>query len=81
MWNHYRNQKVWVNYKEKEEEAWENSVIGKDKLNTSEVLISKSLIDSYLSHGELVSMNKVLSEYHEMKEEIKNPETSVEYII
>ena len=81
MWNHYRNQKVWVNYKEKEEEAWENSVIGKDKLNTSEVLISKPLIDSYLSHGELVSMNKVLSEYNEMKEEIKNPETSVEYII
>ena len=81
MWNHYRNQKVWVNYKEKEEEAWENSVIGKDKLNTSEVLISKPLIDSYLSHGKLVSMNKVLSEYNEMKEEIKNPETSVEYII
>ena len=54
---------------------------GKDKLNTIEVLISKSLIDSYISHDELFSVNNVLKEYNEMKKEIKSPETSVEYII
>ena len=56
-------------------------LLGKDKLNTIEVLISKTLIDSYISHDRFVSVNNVLREYNEMKEEIKNPETSVEYII
>ena len=56
-------------------------MLGKDKLNTIEVLISKALIDSYISHDEFVSVNNVLREYYEMKEEIKNPETSFEYII
>ena len=55
--------------------------LGKDKLNTIEVLISKALINSYISHDEFVSIINVLREYYEMKEEIKNPETSVEYII
>ena len=53
----------------------------KDKLNTIEVLISKSLIDSYISHDDFVSVNNVLREYNEMKNEIKNPETFLEYII
>ena len=56
-------------------------LLGKDKLNTIEVLISKALIDSYISHDEFVSINSVLREYYEMKEEIKNPEISAEYII
>ena len=43
--------------------------------NTIEVLISKALIDSYISHDKFVSVNNVLREYNEMKEEIKNPET------
>ena len=51
----------------------------KDKSNTIEVLISKSLIDSYISHDEFASINNVLREFYEMKEEIKTPETSVEY--
>ena len=42
------------------------------------MLISKALIDSYISHDEFVSVN-VLREYSEMKEEIKNPEISLEY--
>ena len=53
-------------------------LLGKNKLNTIEVLISKTLINSYISHDEFVSINNVLKEYNEMKEEI-NPETSVEY--
>ena len=56
-------------------------LLGKDKLNTIEVLISKALIDSHTSHEEFVSVNIVLKKYYEMKEEIKNPETSVEYTI
>ena len=56
-------------------------LLGKGKLNTIEVLISKALIHSYISHGEFVSVNTVLREYYEMKEEIKSPETSVEYTI
>ena len=53
-------------------------LLGKDKLNTIEVLNSKVLIDSYISHDEVVSVN-VLRQYNEMKEEIKNIKTSVEY--
>ena len=56
-------------------------MLGKDKLNTIEVTISNSLIDSYISHDEIVSVNNVLREYNDMKNKIKNPETSVEYII
>ena len=55
-------------------------LLGTDKLNTTEVLISKTLIDSYISHDEFVSVNNVLGEYYEMKKETKNSETSVEYI-
>ena len=50
-------------------------------LNTIEVLISKDLSDSYISHQEFVSVNNVLREHYEIKEKRKNPETSVEYII
>ena len=53
-------------------------MLEKDKLNTIEVLISQFLIDSYISHDEFVSVNDVLKEYNEMKEEIKS---SVQYII
>ena len=55
-------------------------LLGKEKLNTIEVLISKALSDSYISYEEFVSVN-VLREYNEKIKEIKNPETSVEYII
>ena len=40
-------------------------LLGKNKLNTIEVLIFKALIDSYISHDEFVSVN-VLSEYYEI---------------
>ena len=54
-------------------------LLEKDKLNTIEVLISKALIDSYISHDEFVSVNNILRRYNEMKKKI--PETSVEYIM
>ena len=46
-------------------------MLGKDKLNTTEVLTSKPLIDWYNSHDKFVSVNNALSEYNEMKEEKK----------
>ena len=56
-------------------------LLRKAKLDVIEVLISKALIHSYINHDEFVLVNNVLREYNEIKEEIKNPETSVEYII
>ena len=46
-------------------------MLGKDKLTTIEVLISKYLIDSYISRDEVVSINNVSREYNDMKKEIK----------
>ena len=46
-------------------------LLGKYKLNTIEVLISRALIDSYISNDEFVSVNNVLREYNEIKNEIK----------
>ena len=43
-------------------------LLAKSKLNRTEVLISKALIDSNISHDEIVLMNNVLKEYHNMKE-------------
>ena len=46
-------------------------MLGKDKLNFIEVLFCKALINSYISHDKFVSVNNVLTEYYEMKKEIK----------
>ena len=43
----------------------------KSRLNSIEVLISKALIDSNVSHDEFVLINNVLKEYDNMKEETK----------
>ena len=37
-----------------------------------EVLISKALIDSDISHDKFVSVNDVLKEFYDMQEDIKN---------
>ena len=47
-------------------------LLAKSKLNSIEVLISKALIDSVISHDEFVLINTLLKEYEEPKEEIKN---------
>ena len=44
-------------------------LLGKTRLDSFEVLISKALIDSYINHDKFVSVNNVLLEYKEMKEE------------
>ena len=43
----------------------------KYKLNSIEALNSKALVDSNISHDELVSINNALTEFYDMKKEIK----------
>ena len=62
----------------KEEKYDKIILLGKGKLNTIEVLISKYLIDPYIRHDRFLSVNNVLRECNVMKGEI---EPSVEYII
>ena len=56
-------------------------LLANPKLNAIEVLISKALINSFISHKDFFSVNNVLREYNETKEEIKIPKSSVEYTI
>ena len=53
----------------------------KYKLNTIEVLIFKALINSCINGDKFVSMDNVLREYNEMKDEMKNPECDVKCIM
>ena len=46
-------------------------LLGKDKLNIIEFLISKTLIDLYISHDQFVSVNNILREYNGIKEEME----------
>ena len=46
-------------------------LLGKNRLNTIEVLITKALVNSYISHKELVSVNNVSREYIEIIEKLK----------
>ena len=50
-------------------------MLAKAKLNSIKVLLSKALIDWYISHDEFVLINNVLKEYYDLKEEIKNLKT------
>ena len=50
-------------------------MLAKSKLNSIEVLISRDLIDSNISHNKFVLINNVLKEYDNMKEKMKNLKT------
>ena len=54
-------------------------LLGKSKLDAIEVLISKALLDAYISHPDFVSVNNLLGEYNEMKQKIKNLKNVVEH--
>ena len=45
-------------------------LLGKAKLNTIEVWISKALMNPYINHNEFSSANNVLKDHNELKEEI-----------
>ena len=51
------------------------ALLPKSKLNSIEVLISKALISSIISHDEFVLINNMLKEYNKIKEEMKNLKT------
>ena len=53
--------------------------LAKTILYSIEVLTSKSPINSYISHDEFILINKVLTEYYDVKEEITNLKTSTVY--
>ena len=46
--------------------------LAKTNLNNIDVLISRVLIESYISHDQFVKVNNVLNEYEDMKKEIEN---------
>ena len=49
--------------------------LAKSKLNSTEFLISKALVDSLVIHDKFVMINNVPKEHVEMKEETKNLKT------
>ena len=55
----------------KEKEHGNVVLLVKTKLNSVEVLISKALFDSNISHDKLVLINNVVKEYYEMNKKIK----------
>ena len=50
-------------------------LLAKTKLSSIEVLISKALVNSNISHDEFTLKNNVLKDYDDMKEEIKHLKT------
>ena len=61
--------------KKKEKKLNKMVSLAKSKLISIEVLISKALIESVISHDNFVLINNVLKEYNEMKDEIKTLKT------
>ena len=53
-----------MNYQEKRKKDDNIVLLAKTKLNTIEVLISKTLIDSFINNVEFVSMNNKLREFN-----------------
>ena len=58
--------------KKKKKKHDKTVLLAKSKLNSIEILISKALIDSNISHDEFVLINNVLKEFYDTKEEINN---------
>ena len=56
-------------------------LLGKTELDTIEVSISSSLIELFISLDKSVSVNYVLREYSEMKQEIKKSVEQATYIL
>ena len=58
-----------------EQRTWWNNI----ELDSVLILVSKALIDSFVSHDEFVLVNNVLWEYDAMKEQMKNLKASTVY--
>ena len=55
----------------------EIAFLAKPMLNTVDILISKALFDSCISHNKFVSIKNVLKEYDDKKEKRKNPNHNI----
>ena len=64
--------KYYSTIKKKKKKPDKIVLLPKSKLNSIEFLISKALIDSNVSHDELLLINNVVKECGNMTEEIKN---------
>ena len=53
----------------------------KIKLSTVKFFIFEALINLFVNHDEFVSINNVVREYNEIKEDIQNPENTVQYTL
>ena len=53
--------------KKKKKKHGKKVFLAKSQLNKIKILISKALIDSFISHQEFVLINNVLKEYKKMK--------------
>ena len=56
-------------------------MLAKTKLNILEILVSETLIESYISPEEYVPVNNVFKEHDDMKEAIKNPKSMLIWLI
>ena len=61
--------------KKKKKKHDEIVLLAKFKLSSTEVLISKVLINSYISHGDVILGNNALKDYDHTKGQIKNLKT------
>ena len=59
---------MYINCKKHKKKYDKIVLLGKAKLDTIEVLMSKDLIALYISHGKLVSVNNVIREYKRIQE-------------
>ena len=59
---------MYINCKKHKKKYDKIGLLGKAKLDTIEVLMSKDLIALYISHGKLVSVNNVIREYKRIQE-------------
>ena len=57
------------------------NLIAKSKLNSIEVLISKDLIDSNISHDEFVLINNVLKKHDRKNQEFKDLNSSSNILV
>ena len=68
-------------FKRKNSKNDEIVLLGKAKLHTIDILISKPLIDSNISHDIFDSVNDLFREYNEMNKELNYCETFARYTI
>ena len=62
-------------FKKKKKKHDKIVLFAKSKLNSIEILISKALIKSNISHNGFILMNTVLKEFDDLKKGIKNLKT------